>query len=353
MSRFVALVWAGAALLGAQDPGTTSEELPLVRAVQGELQLWSSAKDKFALVTEPVRVAPNDRLGTRKDKLATLATQDGSLISLSEVEVGRDKGLALERTKDKLVLKLFKGRVAVETFQTGLRVETPNGVVEGGPSCFVVQVDGKKTKIIVDIGSLTLVNSLGSVKVQAGQESTAEKAAKPSEPKPVDAERAVGEMSAATASLNLVKNSGFEDGLKDWAVEQVGSKEPITVDNGSAHSGRQCARLEISSQIYGHSPNSWLGLKQGLHLVPGKRYLVRAYARLECREGSVKPFLTIETQNGPRWMVDPSEKSWQRLGGIYVPDRDQVLRIAAEAAITSERYEAVLWLDDFLILELK
>jgi hypothetical protein len=353
MSRWVALLWATASLAGAQDPGTTSEELPAIHAVQGDLHLWSSAKDKLAPVTEAVRVAPNDRLGTRKDKLAVLATQDGSLISLSDVEVGREKGLALERTKDKLVLKLFKGKIALETFQTGLRVETPNAVVEGGPSCCVVQVDGKKTRIFVENGALTLVNTLGSVKVAAGQESTAEKTTKPSEPKPADLEKATSETAAATGSLTLVKNPGFEEGLKDWYVEQINGRDAVTLENGLAHSGRQCARLEISSRIFGPRLAGWLGFKQNLRLVPGKRYLVRAYARLECREGSVNPFISIAAQKGPQWTVDPSVKSWQRLGGVYVPEIDNGSRISAEAIASSERYDATLWLDDFLVLELK
>ena len=353
MSRWVALVWASVALVGAQDPGTTSEELPAIHAVQGDLYLWSSAKDKLALVTEAVRVAPNDRLGTRKDRLAVLATHDGSLISLSDVDVGREKGLALERTKDKLVLKLFKGKIALETFQTGIRVETPNGVVEGGPSCCVVQVDGKKTRIFVESGALTLVNTLGSVKVEAGQESTAERTTKPSEPKPTDLEKATSETNAATGSLNLIKNSGFEEGLKDWSVEKTNGKDAVTLENGLAHSGRQCARLEISSRIFGPRLDGWLGFKQNLRLVPGKQYLVRAYARLECREGSVNPFISIAAQTGPRWTVDPSNKTWQRLGGVYVPDVDKGFRISAEAIVSSERYDATLWLDDVLVLELK
>src|SRR5207247_7846184 len=88
MIRGLLLAWVGALLLGAQDP-TSSEELPAIRAVQGDLHVWSSARDKLSPVTEPVRVTPLDRIGTRKDRFAMLATQDGSLISLSEVEVGR------------------------------------------------------------------------------------------------------------------------------------------------------------------------------------------------------------------------------------------------------------------------
>jgi hypothetical protein len=350
----VALVWAGALWMGAQDPGTTSEELPTIRAVQGDLHVWSSSKDKLLPVAEALRVTPLDRIGTRKDKYAMLATQDGSLIGLSDVEVGREKGLALERTKDKLVIKLYKGKVAVETFQTGLRVETPNGVVEGGRACCVVQVDGKKTKVQAVDEPLNFVNSLGTVKLEPGQESTAEKGTKPSDPKPADVEKATSETTVATASLNLIKNPGFEEGLKDWNVERIDGKEVVTLDSSVSHSGRQSARLEISKRIFGTSDPGWLGFKQNLRLVPGKRYLYRVYARLESREGSVKPFFTVTGASGPRWMLDPSEKGWQRIGGIHTAtDSDGGWRASVEANGGPGRFDAVLWVDDFLLLELR
>jgi hypothetical protein len=351
MSRWVALLCAGVVSIGAQDPGTTSEELPSIRAVQGDLHVWNSAKDKLAPVTEPVRVAPNDRIGTRKDKLAVLALQDGSLISLSEVDVGREKGLALERTKDKLVIKLYKGKIAVETFQTGLRVETPHAVVEGSRSVCVVQVDGKKTKIMPLDGTLAVVNPMGSVKVEAGQESTVEKGTKPSDPKPADVEKATSDLTIPTSS-QLIKNPGFEEGLKEWHVEQVDGKDAIMLESGVAHSGKHSARVELSSRIYGKHPGGWLGLKQVVRLVPGKKYLFRAYVRLELREGMVQPYFTIAAQNGPRWTVDPAEKSWQRIGGIYTPDTDSN-RVSIEADPKTERFDALLWVDDILLLELK
>jgi hypothetical protein len=353
MSRFVALVWAGALLIGAQDPGTTSEELPSIRAVQGDLHVWNAGKDKLAPVTEPVRVTPLDRIGTRKDKHAMLATQDGSLVSLSDVEVGREKGLALERTKDKLVIKLYKGKVAVETFQTGLRVETPNGVVEGGKACCVVQVDGKKTRVFAVDEPLNFVNSLGTVKLEPGQESTAEKAAKPSDPKPADADKGASEMMAAMASVNLIKNPGFEEGLKDWAVDQVDGKDAVTLESGLSHSGRQCARVEVSNRIFGNKTPDWLGIKQGLHLAPGKRYLFRAYARQETREGTVRPLFTIGSTKGPRWTAEPVEKSWLRFGGVFTSDAELTYRISIEANTQSARYDVVFWVDDFLLMELK
>jgi len=348
MSRFVALVWAGAVLMGAQDPGTTSEELPSIRAVQGDLHVWTAAKDKLTPVTEPLRVTPLDRIGTRKDKYAMLATQDGSLISLSEVEVGRERGLALERTKDKLVIKLYKGKIAVETFQTGLRVETPNGVVEGGRACCVVQVDGKKTKVFALDETLTFVNSLGTVKLEPGQESTAEKTTKPSDPKPADVDRAMSENTPAS----LIRNPGFEEGLKDWNLEQQGGKDSTTLESGLSHSGRQCARLEVSNRIYGTSCSGWLGFKQSLRLTPGKKYLFRAYLRLETREGTVKPYFSIAPQAVTRWTPELSEKTWIRVGGAFTPDTEAA-RISVEVDPPSGRFDAVLWVDDFMLLEIK
>ena len=44
MLRWVALLWA-AVLVPTQDPSTTAEELPAIRPVQGDLHVWTAAKD--------------------------------------------------------------------------------------------------------------------------------------------------------------------------------------------------------------------------------------------------------------------------------------------------------------------
>jgi hypothetical protein len=348
MIRLVAMLWAAAALIPSQDP-TTSEELPAIRPIQGDLHLWNAAKDKLTPVTELVRVNPKDRIGTRKDKLGLFATQDGSLISLSEVEVAHDRGLALERTKDKLVIKLYKGKILLDAYQSGFRVETPNGVVEGDRGCSVIQVDGVKTKVWVLAEKLTFVSPLGKVTLEGGQESTAERGTRPSDPKPTDVDKATGEFSGLTSPGNLVKNPGFEDGLKDWAID---SPKGVSLDNAVSHSGRNCVRLELSDRMAGSGGRGWLGFKQNLGLIPGRRYVVRAYLRQEIRSGSVKAYLSIEAQGGTKWTADPSEKGWVRVGGVYTAPSGG-FRISVEALIESEHYDAVIWADDFLITELK
>jgi len=190
------------------------------------------------------------------------------------------------------------------------------------------------------------------VKLEPGQESTADKATKPSDPKPADLEKGAGEMTTASASLNLLRNPGFEEGLKEWTLEQHEGKDVITPESGLSHGGRQCARLEVNSRIFGTSCPGWLGFKQNVRLTPGRKYLFRAYLRLETREGTVKPFFTIASQAGTRWTPDLSEKTWMRVGGVFTAG-NEAARAAVEVESVSGRFDAVLWLDDFLLLELK
>ncbi len=353
MLRWAAVLWASAALIPPQDPGTTSEELPSIRPIQGDLHLWVASKEKLNPLTESVRVNPKDRIGTRKDRLGLLVTQDGSLISMSDVEVGHDRGLALERTKDKLVVKLIKGKIILTTYETGLRVETPNGVIEGGRGSCVITVDGARTRVQAG-DRMTFVNRLGTVTLEGGQESTSERGGKPSDPKPTDMEKATSDLATQVAPANLVKNPGFEDGMKDWGLESARSKEIATLESGVSHSGRNCVRLDVNDGNPTSVGGAWLGFKQNLGLSPGKRYIIGAYLRQEIRSGAVKAFLSIETQKGMIWKLDPSEKGWTRLGGVYTPDpQARGFRISIEAYLPSGRYDATFWADDFFVMELK
>ena len=348
------LVWALvlAAPVVAQD-GTTTDALPTVRSVTGDLHVWRHAQDKLDAVKDAVRVAPGDRLGTRKDKFGLLVTDEGTMISLSGVEVGHERGLSLERTKGQLLIKIHKGKIVLESFQTAVRVETPNGAVEGSRAHLVVQVEGEKTKVTAVDGTFSFSNSLGTVKVEGGQESSADRTTRPSEPKRADVEKAVGEV-APIEGQNLIKNPGFEDGLTNWAAEPIDGREAIALEN-AGHAGGRSVRLEISNRVFGKERPTWLGFKQNLALTSGKKYLFRAYVRLETREGAVKPFCSIGAIGGPRWMVDPAEKGWRRVGGVYAVEAggDVRHRISIEVQIETEKYDAMLWADDFMLLELK
>src|SRR5947207_2515716 len=96
VKRFLMLALVPAMTVDAQE-GTTTETLPTVRPISGDLHLWRHAQDKLEPVKEAVQVAPGDRLGTRKDKNGLLVTEDGTMITLSGVVVGHAAGLSLER----------------------------------------------------------------------------------------------------------------------------------------------------------------------------------------------------------------------------------------------------------------
>src|SRR3989304_2501049 len=99
-----------AALL-AQDPGTTTGELPAVRPVHEPLLVWRASTGKGDPVRGEIRVAPNDRLGTPGGAYACLLTEGDSLISLRGVHAAADKGLGLERQGARLVMKPFAGKL--------------------------------------------------------------------------------------------------------------------------------------------------------------------------------------------------------------------------------------------------
>jgi hypothetical protein len=355
VKRLLILASMMAVAVEAQED-TTAEALPAVRPISGDLHVWRHAQDKLEPIKESMGVAPADRLGTRKDKYATLVTDDGTLISLSSVEVGHERGLALERTKGQLLIKIYRGKVVLDSVQTTVRVETPNGAVEGARSCFVVKVDGEKTDVRVVEGPVTFTHPLGTIKIGDGQESSAGRTTRPSDPKPAEPEKAASDLLPHDGVLNLIKNPGFEDGLKNWSVETFEGRERVSLETALSHGGSRSVRLEISNRVYGTGrPEGWLGFKQNLGLTPGKHYLFRAYVRLDAREGVVKPFFSISGSGGPKWTVDPAEKGWRRVGGIYVPAPNDKSgpRVSIEATVESDRYDAVLWADDFLLLEVK
>src|SRR6185503_550160 len=138
----------------------------------------------------------------------------------------------------------------------------------------------------------------------------------------------------------------------DWSIE---SSKAVSLENTLSHSGRNCLRLDVSDRSPASGVREWLGFKQNLApLSPGKRYLLRAYLRQELRAGKVKATLTIESEKGSKWIVEPSEKGWVRIGGVYTANPEaKSFRISIEAIIESNEYDTVIWADDFLLVELK
>lgn len=352
------IVWRAALLLAAagtwsaaQDTSTQSSSLPAVRPVRGDLLHWRAGEGKTAPLSKETRVAPADRLGTKDGDYATLTTESGTIVSLRGVRTAAERGLGIERREGKLIFRVFEGKLAVQTFEEGVKVETPQGQITAGQSHFIVEVEKEKVRVIPVDGSVTFTNSLGSVVVEPGRETVAEPGKKPTAPKAVDVGKATEEFNRLEAPFNLIKNPGFEDSLKEWGPTHftLAGKRHTEQDTTVAHSGRASVRLDITPRIQGR-PGMYRFAVQDVAAVPGKTYLFRFYLRGDIREGKVTARIGLGGVESPdAWNVT-GDKTW-RPKSVFVTAKDKILQVMLEVTIESDPYGGSLWLDDFLLSE--
>lgn len=340
------------ALLAQSPPSdTVTDTLPLVKPVYETLSVWRAGTGKAEAVKEALRVAPSDRLGSPTGGYVCFATEGDSLISLKGVRATESQGLAIERQGTRLVMKVFEGRLLVESFQADLQIETPHGKVEAKAAAFLIELTGSKTRVVALDGSLTFSNSLGSVTVDAGRESEA--GAKSAPGKTVAASGdPLRDFDAASRSANLLKNGSFEEGLKDWNPLYPDKSECCTtLEERLAHTGRRSARLDVSNRIFGPGPraSTFLYFSQAVDLVPGKRYLLRAYVRTECRKGTLRPTLVFNEK--AKGKLENTEGAWQLTRAVVTPAKAQS-RIDVNAKVEGDEYDATLWVDSFFLVEL-
>lgn len=338
-----------AALLLPQD--TTPEDRILVRSMSGALRVWHAGTDKIEAAGAETRVAVADRLGTAKNEHASFVTEGDTMVGLKGVLVGREKGLALERSGKKLLLKLVDGKVVLESFESEVVLETPHGRVEGKGAYFFVEVTEKATRVVAIDGQLTFTNTLGTVVLEPEHVAVAQADRKPSDPKAAAVAEEVREFSAADATQNLLKNPGFENGLQNWASDNPDKRRTATLERSLAHSGKQSARIEVSARIYEKEKPVWLPFHQDVEVVPGRRYLVRAYLRTENRTGSVVPKLKVGYSEGEPECRTPCEKAWKMARVIFTA-KDPTARIFFCVEIPLDSYDGMLWADDFFLTEL-
>lgn len=348
------ILLALSAIVLAQDPGTATGELPTVRPVYEALAVWKAATRKVEAVGPGLRVTPGDRLGAPGGAYACFAVEGDNLISLRGVVAAEDKGLSLERHGARLVAKLFEGKLLVETFQSEIRVETAHGRIEAKTAAFLVEVSGGKTRVVALDGTLTFSNTLGSVKVEAGKESVAEGQSAPTAPAPAKPE-SDRDLTGPPPVRNLIRNPGFEEGLKFWNP-RFDSKAPCaSLDEESPFSGRRCVRLDVSNRVFGpgKKPGHWLGFGVGVELKVGRRYLLRVYLRTDVRSGRGVPLVTVGGVAGPSIFrpAPLSDGTWQLVRGIVRATQTDG-RIAIEADTGTESYDLQIRADDFALVEL-
>jgi len=354
MIRTAAFLVLLASWYSAQDPSTTTESLPIVRPVKGELLLWRASDAKTGPVSKETRVGPADRLSTRDGDYAAFSTEAGTIVALKGVRSAAERGLGIERRAGKLTFRIFEGKLVVQSFDEGVAVETPQGQIAATGSRFLVEID-KDNRVVVrpETGEVTFTNSLGSVVVGAGRETVVEPGKKPSTPKATEPAKGFEEFNRFEASSNLLKNAGFEDGFKDWDAtlfSAIGKKHG-ELDGASPHSGKACARFDVSTKLQGAKPDFLRFVAQGVPTEPGKTYLFRAFVRNDIREGQVVPRIIIYNSDPPEPWKFPTEKSWRMVTG-RITAKDKAFNVCVEANVSSERYEGSFWIDDFFLSEL-
>lgn len=339
-------------LLLVQETTTAPAEFIPIQVTSGNLSVWRSAGDKVESMEKSGRVAPTDRLGTANGESARFSTEGAIVVQLRGIRVAGGKGLAVERKGGKIALKLYKGTVVVESYESEIELETPFGKVGGKEIYFVATVDEKSTKVVALEGKVTFTNDLGTVTVGEGMTSDADGGKAPAPPRPsspreVEAARAVEEG-------NLIRNSGFENRLEDWKIEYL----PILDDPQMARTGRRSMKATIKD----YPPNQPIfppKLVRGT-LKPGSRYLFRFYLRTENFTAAGKPAEL-------KAVLDPKGK------GDAVPSRFHHLVPASEGTWSVQRfmveattpdfwfamycadapgpYAGTLWYDDFYLAE--
>jgi hypothetical protein len=335
-----------------QDTTTTPAESIPLQVSGGSLHAWRAAGDKVEGLEKSGKVAPADRLGTLNGEPARFSTEGALVVQLRGIKVSSGKGLALERKGGKLTLKLYKGTVVVESYESEIELETPFGKVAGKEVYFVATVDEKSTKVVALEGKVTLTNDLGSVTIGEGMSSEADAgkapgAPRPSPPKDVEAVRAVEEG-------NLIRNPGFENRLEEWKIEYL----PILDDTQVFHSGRRSMKVTVKD----FPPNQPIFPPRFVKgtLKPGTRYLFRFYVRTENFTAAGKPadFKVVldrsgrgsgaDTQN--HHLVPASDGTWS-VHRFMVESTAQDFWFAMYCGDKPGPYTGTIWFDDFFLGE--
>lgn len=339
-------------LLFAQDTTTAPVDAIPLQVTGGNLSVWRSAGDRVESIEKAGRVTSADRVGTPNGEPARFATEGALAVGLRGIRVSSGKGLALERRGDRLVLKLYKGTLVVESYESGIELETPFGKVAGKEVYFVATVDEKTTKVVALEGRVGFTNDLGTVTVGEGMTSEAESGKGPSPPRPspskdVEAVRTMEEG-------NLIRNPGFENRLEDWKIEYL----PIIDDTQVVHSGHRSMRTILKD----YGPNQPITppktVKGGLK--PGSRYLFRFYVRTENFLAAGKPamFKLVLDRSGKNqgvdtqihYLIPASEGAWSVHRYMFEATTTD-LWFDIHCGVAPGPYSGTLWYDDFFLGE--
>jgi len=269
-----------------QDTDTSLKDAPKIKPAAGKIGIWRSEGSKLETLEAESAIHPDDRLGVKEGETASFATEGPLLVTLRAVKAAKDKGLALERKKGRVVMKLFDGDLVVQSYDSEVEVHTPHANVSGKGSYFTVHVGSGSTKVVALEGQLTVSNGdLGSVNLEDGEGTEVKKGKAPSKPTVMQPDW----MSDARGMENLFNNPGLEtNDFKGWNVKDA------AVNALAARGGK----LGLDLNLAGPKTKKWFyGRNVFKTLKPGTKYMFRFWYRtrkVECDKTPVDLILHID-----------------------------------------------------------
>ncbi|MBI2930033.1 MAG: hypothetical protein HYY16_00150 [Planctomycetes bacterium] len=360
MGGLPALIFCAA--LGQAGNDTRAEPSVEVRPLSTNLRCWRGVSERTEKLEQPGFIFETDHLGTEGEEAGRFQTEGAQLVVLRGVRAAKEEGLSLSRRENRLVLRLYKGSVLVQSHESDVdvEVETQHGRVTGKEVYFLVTVADDATQISVIDGKVTFSNTLGSVDVEDGMSSRASKGQQPTVAREDDSAKG-----AAGEPENLIPNPGFEQGLPPWSARAEPRSGKLTLRLDRDVRRRGGSSLRVSLENTGALSRLVPMRRVKKVLKPGTRYLFRLYYRVEDfkrNQGNGQLAVVIwtgELKQDPGEMLpdvfndrwDTVEGRWARYDCVFKatgPDIAFVVLLPEDPDATS----GTVWLDDFLLMEI-
>jgi hypothetical protein len=361
MPRSLGLLAAAVFLSGWTQESKTEASRTTVAPLGGDLRVWRSATRKVEKLPAPAAVAAEDHIGAANKGVARLGVGSEVILTLKGVDAGPEEGLSILAGERAVQLRLYRGRVLVESFNVQIAVDTPAGRVEGKSVALMVEATEEGTRIIPIDGPLKVTNSLGALDAGPGETVAMKTGAAPTKKHSGAADADLSWASEVEGSPNLIPNPGFEDGLKSWMAVTVNGKAFARIDHNVVHSGGSSVRIDLQNEPLvdlkvdsGFDSGNCLLYQSGT-LAPGK-YLLRLWVRTEnytVKSKDAGPAVSLGTRplvcpsaagqwRCVRFIVDIAPQEYTRLRFPVNPEgsKDVVL-------------SGTIWVDDLSLISIK
>lgn len=346
-----------AAAVGASAQDTSTEAFPRVGPLSGDVRVWHGKAKRVDKLSEPMAVSPQDRLGCGDANVASFLIEPGVSVSLKGVEARAEEGLCVLVAEKRLALRLYRGRVVVDSLNTDVAVETEQGKAVGR-AIFLVEATKGAARIVSLEGTLKVTSDLGPLDLRAGDAAMLKKGRLPFRVPAGPADVEAGWAFEAEAPLNLLKNGGFEHGLTDWMALTYKRQPVAHSDFKAARSGKRSLRIELSNTVIEDmnfdSPDNDQQNCIVYQKYPQKapRYLLRLWLKTEGLTVGGKEGRLLITCAGESLECPRAEGEW-RCARFIVKEGYACLRLAvAPPDGGKSKVSGRVWIDDAFLAPL-